>query len=69
MSDGVHLKIKTNGGDITTLTVAELIEVDGKPYVDQFELADHTEVLNLIANRLDHIQAAVCSEPAPAEEE
>ena len=68
MSYGVHLKIKSNGGDVCSMTVAELIEIDGRAYVPAFELADHTEVLNLIANRLDNIEAAVCGEPAPTEE-
>lgn len=69
MSDGVCLKIKSNNGEVAQMTVAELIEVDGRAYRPPEEFDEYMEVLNLIANRLDHIETAVCKEEAPTEGE
>lgn len=68
MPDGVTLKLKSNNGDIMQLQIAELIEVDGRAYRAPEEFDEYMEVLNLIANRLERIEAVVCTaEPAGEE--
>lgn len=69
MTEALNLKIKTCGGEITTLNVAELIEVDGRAYVPPMEQEDYLEALHLIAGRLDRIETVVCREEAVPEEE
>lgn len=68
MSDSVCLKVKSNSGQVMCMTVAELIEIDGKPYVPPMEHEDYLEALNLIDGRLERIEAEVCM-AAPAEED
>lgn len=60
MPDGVTLKVKSNGGDVMQMQVAELIEVDGRAYRPPEEFDEYMEVLNLISGRLERIESAVC---------
>ena len=55
------IKVKTRSGEVTTMQVQELMEVDGEPYRGKDSMADAVIALQ---ERVAEIEAVVFAEPA-----
>lgn len=55
----MQIKAKSVSGEIVTLNVDEIIEIDGRPFCHQEDTEQLTAQIARLAGRLDTIEAAI----------
>lgn len=62
MSDTVTLKIKGRSGSVSELQVVELLEIDGRPYMQQDPITQIVAAINALESRLAVIESVLIQE-------